>query len=369
MSAPAASDLIVHVGTFTRMPPHPRGKAEGIAILRLNPATGQLAPVTTITGVDNPSFLALDPGRRFLYAVNAVPEDEGRPGGSVSAFAVDQTSGNLTYLNRQPSHGAGPCHVAVDPSGRWVYVANYGGGSVAMLPVEADGRLGPASDWHQHRGSSLHPERQTSPHAHSFTIDPAGRFGLVCDLGLDQVLIYRLDRDQGRLVPNTPPAATVPAGGGPRHLAFHPHRPTVYILNEIGSSITTAAYDAEQGRLEPGETGSTLPTDYRGENACADIHVHPSGRFVYASNRGHDSLAIFAVDAAGRLTPIGHQSTLGRIPRNFALDAAGRFLFVANQESDTVITFAIDAATGQLTVVGRPASVTSPVCLKFAGAV
>ena len=365
MSSPATAPIFAYIGTFTRMPPNARGNAEGIGICRLDPATGALTPLGQEPGVHSPSYLALHPTRPLLYAVNAVPEIDGQPGGGVSAFAIDPASGDLTLLNRQSSHGAGPAYVSVDATGRWVFAANYGGGSIAILPILEDGRLGPASDVVQHEGSSVNPERQEGPHAHSIILDPGNRFALVCDLGLDMVLVYRLDPEAGRLVPNDPPGVAVAPGAGPRHLDFHPSGRFVYVINEIASTLGAYAWDAERGVLEEIETRSTLPEDFSGRNSTADIHVHPNGRFVYGSNRGHNSLAIFAIDeATGRLTYVGHESTQGETPRNFTLDPTGDFLYAANQDSDTIVTFRVDAATGRLSSTGQVAQVATPVCVK-----
>ena len=366
MSSGSSAGSIVYVGTFTGMEPHGRGRAEGIYVGRMDPDSGALTLVHTVPGVDNPSFLALHPQQPYLYAVNAVPEHDGQPGGTVSAFAIDPATGALTYLNRQSSHGAGPCHVSVDHTGRWALVANYGGGSIAMLPIQDGGRLGPATDAVQHHGASVTPQRQAAPHAHSINLDPTGQFALVADLGLDQVLIYRLDRTAGKLVPNDPPAVAVAPGAGPRHLAFHPNGRYAYVINEINSTLTAFAYDGSSGRLNELQTESTLPPDFSGENSCAEVRVAPSGRFVYGSNRGHDSIVIFAVDeATGRLSYVGHESSGGRTPRNFVIDPTGAFLLAANQDSDTVVTFRIDQPTGRLSPTGQVAAVPAPVCLRF----
>jgi 6-phosphogluconolactonase len=365
MTASIEAPIYAYIGTFTRMPPHPRGGAEGIHVCRLDSATGAFTLLQEVTGVDSPSFVALHPNGGFLYAVNAVPEHDGRPGGSVSAFAIDPATGHLTPLNRQPAHGAGPCHVSVDPSGRWALAASYGSGSVVVLPIRSDGSLGPASDVVQHAGASVH-ERQQGPHAHSLTLDPAGRFALVCDLGLDQVLVYRLDAERGRLIANEPPCARTAPGAGPRHLDFHPTGRFVYVLGEITSTLTAYAYDGAAGTLRELQSLSTLPAGWSGQNSTADVHVHPNGRFVYASNRGHDSLAIFAIDpAAGTLSPLGHESTRGRTPRNFAIDRGGAFLFAANQDSDTIVTFALDGETGRLAPAGPVIELATPVCIRL----
>jgi 6-phosphogluconolactonase len=332
----------------------------------MDPVSGALTLVHTVADVPNPSFLALHPSRRYLYAVNAVPEIDGHPGGAVSAFAIDPATGALTFLNRQSSHGAGPCHVSVEHTGRFVLAANYGGGSVVMFPVQSDGSLAAASDFVQHTGSSVNPRRQEGPHAHSITPDPANRFALACDLGLDNVLVYRLDLEAGRLIPNDPPFVRTHPGAGPRHLDFHPNGRYVYVINELDSTLTVFTYDAERGVLEEIQTISTLPEDFAGQNTCADVHVHPAGRFVYGSNRGHDSIAIFRVDeGTGRLDAVGHVPTQGQTPRNFAIDPSGTFLYAANQQSDTIVAFRIDQGMGQLAPTGHVLSIPTPVCVKF----
>lgn len=356
-----------YVGTLTRMPPHARGHAEGIAVLRRD-APGALVAVAVQPGVDSPSFLTLHPTRPLLYSVNAVPEHDGRPGGSVSAFAIDPVTGRLTFLNRQPSYGAGPAHIAVDRGGRWVFVANYGGGSVAMLPIGGDGRVGPATSVIQHEGSSANPERQAGPHAHSITLTPDDRYALVCDLGIDRVLVYRIDHTAGQLVPNDPPGVAAHPGAGPRHLDLHPNGRTVYVINELGSTIAVYDFDAARGILTERQVVSTLPEDFSGTNSTADIHVSPDGHFVYGSNRGHDSLASFAVDAAtGDLTPRGHVSTGGRTPRHFVFDPTGTIVYALNQDTDTIVSFAYDPASGALTPTGQVLATLSPVCLRFRG--
>ncbi|HET8631087.1 MAG TPA: lactonase family protein [Thermomicrobiales bacterium] len=354
----------VYVGTYTAAEPYARGRAEGIYAYRLDPDSGALTRAFTLPGVVNPSYLAVAPDGRALYAVNEAPEFEGQAGGGVSAFARDPASGRLTALDRQPSHGTDPCYVSVDHSGRVALVANYTSGSVAAYPLGADRGLGAATSVHQHAGSGPNPKRQAGPHAHSIQPDPTNRFALAADLGLDRVLVYRLDPARGTLEPDDPPAAALPPGSGPRHLAFHPDGRHVYVIGELDSTLTACIWDAERGTLEPFQTVSTLPAGFAGVNSCADVHVAPSGRFVYGSNRGHDSVAVFAVDqATGALEPAGHTPTGGRTPRNFAITPSGAFLLAANQDTDSVVTFRLDGATGQLASTGQVTSVPSPVCL------
>jgi 6-phosphogluconolactonase len=357
----------VYIGTYTNALPHVAGKGEGIYVFDFDAQTGALRPLTVAAGVVNPSFVALDPRRRYLYAVNETKEWEGQPGGGVSAFAIDPRSGGLTFLNRQSSHGADPCHLTVDATGACVIVANHENGSVAAYPIQVDGSLGPAGDVIQHVGSSAHPVHQRGPHAHSVNVDPTNRFAVVCDKGIDKVMVYHLDARQAKLVPNDPPSASVQPGSAPRHLAFHPSRPYAFVINEIASTLAAFAFDEASGAIREVNTVSTLPTGYSGRNSTADVHVHPNGKFVYGSNRGHDSIAIFAVDVAtGKISPIGHQSTQGAVPRNFNLDPTGRLLLAANQNSDTIVAFAVDPTNGTLTPTGAVTSVPTPVCIQFA---
>lgn len=366
MSGKSAGTLMF-VGTYTRRLPHVEAQAEGIYACRVDPATGVVTLVATTTGVVNPSYLTLSPDLRFLYAVNEVEETDGQPTGGVSAFSVDLESAALTALNRQPSHGTAPCHIAVDKTGRYALVANYGSGSVACIPIGPDGSLGAASDVHQHAGSSANPERQQGPHAHSINVDPRNGYALVCDLGLDRVLSYRLDLERGKLVPAARPHASVAPGSGPRHFDFHPSGRYAYAINELSSTMTAFAYDAPAGSLEELQTLSTLPAGFQERSHCADVRVHPSGRFVYGSNRGHDSIAMYAIDqATGTLSFLGAEPTGGRTPRGFAIDPSGAFLLAANQNTGTIVTFRIDQATGRLESTGHVADVPTPVCIKFA---
>jgi 6-phosphogluconolactonase len=290
----------------------------------------------------------------------------GKKTGGVIAFAVNPRTGGLKRLNEQPSHGAGPCHLVVDKTGKNVLVANYDGGTVAVLPIDEQGRLKPASSAIAHHGKSVNPERQQEPHAHSINLDAGNQFAFAADLGLDKILVYRFDPAAGTLTPNAPPAATVAPGSGPRHFAFHPSGRFAYVINELGSTITVFWYDAETGVLSTIQTISTVPRDFKGTNYPAEVVVHPSGKFVYGSNRGHDSIAIFSVDAAtGRLTPQGHEPTQGKNPRNFAVDPTGNFLLAANQDSDTVVVFRLDPATGRLKPTGQTLKIHKPVCIKY----
>ncbi|HEY8506629.1 MAG TPA: lactonase family protein, partial [Gemmataceae bacterium] len=333
----------VYIGTYTG------GDSKGIYLLELDAATGKLTEKGLAGEAVNPSFLAIHPNRRFLYAVGEVNQLGGKRTGGVSAFAIDPGSGKLKLLNQQPSRGAGPCHIVTDHRGTNVLVANYGGGSVACLPVRDSGEVGEATAFVQHEGSSVNKRRQEGPHAHSINLDAAGRFAFVADLGLDKVLIYRFDPAKGTLTPNDPPSAQVEPGSGPRHFAFHPSGKFAYLINELTSTVTAFTYDAQSGALKPVQTISTLPEDFKGSNTTAEVQVHPSGKFVYGSNRGHDSIAMFAVDEkTGRLTFLGCEPTRGKTPRNFGIDPSGRILLAANQDSGNVVAFKIDAESGRL---------------------
>ncbi len=364
-NAPLATELggeqlLVFIGTYTR------GKSEGIYILRMDLATGELTRTGVVSGVVNPSFIAVHPNRRFLYAVNEVGNFAGKNSGSVSAFAIQPETGHLTLLNRQPSGGGSPCHLVVDATGQNVLVANYGGGSVAVLPVGKDGRLGEATAFVQHEGSSVNSRRQSGPHAHSINVDPTGRFAVAADLGLDKVLVYRLDAARGALTPNEPAAASVKPGGWPRHFAFHPGGRYAYVINEMVSTVTAFSFDPVRGVLDSLQTISTLPAGVNAKNSTAEVQVAPSGRFLYGSNRGHHSIVVFAIDAdAGTLTHVENEPTQGETPRNFGIDPTGSYLLAANQSSDTVVVFRIDSATGQLEPTGHVAQVPTPVCVKF----
>jgi len=357
---PKSGTLRVYVGTYTW------AKSKGIYLLRMDLATGALSKPEIAAEATNPTFLAIHPSRRFLYAVGEIGNFAGSRNGSVSAFAIDPESGKLAPLNQQPSGGSGPCHVTVDKGGKNVLVANYSAGSVAVLPIGDDGKLAPPSDIIQHKGSGPNPKRQEGPHAHSINLDPAGRFAFACDLGLDKVMVYQLDPAKGKLTPNDPPAAKVAPGAGPRHLAFHPNGHFAYVINEMASTITAFAYDADRGVLSEVQTVSALPAGFTGENTTAEVQVHPSGRFLYGSNRGHNSIAMFTIDTeTGRLTAAGHQPTQGKNPRNFGIDPTGAYLVAANQDTNNLVVFRIDPKTGGLEPTGSTADVPLPVCVKF----
>jgi 6-phosphogluconolactonase len=361
MHSPNKNDSIIFVGTYTE----PEGsESEGIYVYQMDASSGQLNFAGAIKGVINPSFLDIHPHQNFLYVVNEVDHLDGKAVGGVSAFSINPNSGELTLLNRQSSHGAHPCYVSVEQTGRFVLVANYTSGSVAMYPIQTDGSLAAATDVIQHTGSSIHPTRQTGPHAHCILPDPTNRFIIAVDLGLDKLLIYQMDLEQGKL--HLHGETKIHAGAGPRHLTFHPNRQFAYLINELDATVNAYRYDSETGKFEELQTIPALPEDFNGENLCADIHVTPDGDYLYTSNRGHDSIVCFLINQiTGGLTYVNHTSTRGREPRNFAIDPSGSFLIAANQKTDRIVTFKIDPSSGQLIDTGYHVEVSMPVCVKF----
>jgi 6-phosphogluconolactonase len=357
-----SSPYLVYVGTYTT-----KQTSKGIYAYRFDSTTGQLTSIGLAAESTDPSFVAVHPNGKYLYAVNEVGDFNGMKSGAVSSFAIDRKSGTLKQLNQVSTHGAGPCFVSLDKTGRFVLVANYDGGSVATFAIQDDGSLSLVKGFVQHSGSGADKERQEGPHAHWIGVSPDNRFALVADLGLDDVMVYKFDDARGGLTPNTPPYAEVKPGLGPRHLAFHPNGKFVYLLTEMGSSVTTFGYSAQKGSLSALQTVPALPKDYSGVREAAEIVVHPSGKFVYASNRGTaNSIAAYKIDASkGTLTPAGLFSTKGQIPRNFTIDPTGQFLLAANEDSGNIVVFKIDAATGALTPTGQVEEVPSPVCITF----
>ncbi len=365
---PAGRGALVYVGTYTEAAS--KGRAEGIYVYQLNPATGGITRVQTVAGVVNPSFLTFDRSRRYLYSVNETTK------GRATAFAVDPASGALTPLNTQSTGGADPCHLSVDPTNQYLMVANYSTGDFTVLPLGSDGKLGIVTDRFEDAGAGVNAARQEAPHAHMVTPDPGGNYVLGVDLGIDRVNVFRLNTTTGKLIANAVPTriGDIPVigvqtkpGAGPRHLAFHPNGKFVYVIAELDSTIGTYGYDGNRGTLTPVSTVSTLPAGFTGTSTCAEIAVHPNGKFVYGSNRGHDSIAVFAVDpATGALTPVSYEPTRGKTPRNFALDPTGAFLLAANQDSDTIVSFSVNPTTGTLTATGQVAQVPTPVCMIFA---
>lgn len=364
-SAKHNSKYFVYIGTYTQ-----EGSAsKGIYAYRFDSATAQLTAIGLAAEAVNPSFLAVHPNQRFVYAVNEVSDYKGEKSGAVSAFSINRATGKLTLLNQVASKGAGPCYITVDKSGKFVLVANYDGGSVAVFPILADGHLGEISSFVQHSGHGTDPQRQEGPHAHSIDMSPDNRFAIVDDLGLDETLVYGFDSTQGSLANDASSDATTAKaapGAGPRHFAFHPNGKFGYVINEMQSSVTALAYDATDGALHPLQTVPTLPKDFAKENTAAEIEVHPSGKFLYASNRGHDSIAVFAIDEhKGTLTSVEYVPTKGASPRSFEIAPGGSLLFAANEKSNNIVLFRINTQTGRLTPRGKVLQVSQPVCVKF----
>lgn len=350
-------NLRVYVGAYTSDFGTVSGKGRGIALYDLDPIFGSMTKLSEVAA-ENPSYLALHPTGRFLYATNEEAHASSSPDNAISAFAI-AADGHLTPLNQQPSLGGAPCFVAVTPDGRFVLTANYVGGNVVMYPIAADGRLAAPSDNVHHGGT-----RDRVAHAHSINIAPGGRYALACDLGLDQIFVYEIDLAHGKLPLHA--VIDLPPGSGPRHLTFHPDGRTAYVINELNATMAVLMWDGMTGALAVTQIISTIPADYAGISWAADVHVHPNGRFVYGSNRTHDSIVIYAVDRArGRLTLVGHEGTRGQTPRNLALAPDGELLLAANQDSGTVVVFQIDGTTGRLIHLATN-DIPTPVCLKFA---
>jgi 6-phosphogluconolactonase len=351
---------LAYIGTYTT-----DGRSEGIYILRVHPETGALRVQGVAARTTSPSYLALHRNGRVLYAVNEVSEFLGQPSGGVSAFRVDRATGRLSLINQQASQGKAPCYVSLDGTGRFVLVANYVGGSVATLPVRRDGGVEVARSVIEHEGSGPNPTRQTGPHAHCILADRGNRHVLVVDLGIDAVVTYRLDIRTGKLTPASSGAALKP-GAGPRHLVFHVNLPFAFVANELDSTVTAFRYDRDRGALDEVQTTTASPGGTVPNNHPADLHIGPSGRYLYLSNRGDDTIAVFAIDATtGRLTPTQQIACGGHWPRNFALDPTGRFLLVANQRSDSIVAFRVDPDSGHLTPTEHRVELPVPVCIRF----
>lgn len=352
----ASLQNLLYVGTFTD-----KG-SEGIYTFRFDPLNGKLAYITEATGVKDPSYVALGPNHT-LYAINAIYEFQDQPTGSVSAFSIDPHTGGLTLINQQSSQGKRPAFIWVESSQRYVLVANFGEGSVAIYSIKEDGGIGEATDVVQHKGKSVH-SRQNGPHAHSIVTDPTNHYALSADLGTDTIYVYRMDLTQGRLHHHSQVKAE--PGAGPRHICFHPNQKHLFVTNEINATITTYEWRAHKGFLYELNTVSTLPQDFQGENTTSDVHVSRCGRFVYASNRGHNSIVAYLFNEyTSEMECIGHQSTEGIGPRSFVIDPSGKYLLVANQDSNTIVTFGINADTGKLIPTENVIKVPTPVCLKF----
>lgn len=351
----ATREWIVYVGTYNRQ------NSKGIYAYRFTPSDGKLTPLGLAVETANASFLAVHPNQRFLYAVGE------NNSGTVSSFAIDGAEGKLRLLNTVSTRGSGPCHLAFDRTGRWIFVANYTSGSIASFPVRNDGTLGEAAVSIQHSGSSVDRQRQNGPHAHSVNISPDNRFLVVTDLGLDQVLVYRFDAIAGSLAPNTPPFVKMEPGAGPRHLTFSPDGRFGWVLNEITATVTSMSYDKTSGAFAVKQSISALPPDFSGARSGAEILIHPNGRFLYTSIRGHDTIASFSVDSqSGLVTPAAWIPTRGKTPRNFAIEPDGNYLLAANQDSNSIAVYRLDTETGGLSPVGEVLGTPVPVSIVFA---
>jgi 6-phosphogluconolactonase len=354
--------MILYIGTYTNS-----GKSEGIYVHEFDTKTGKLTPLHIVKNVLEPSFLVISKDRKNLYAVNELVEYEGKKSGAVSAFSIG-ADGNLQFLNKQPSLGGAPCYISLTENKKFVLVANYVGGNVAVLPIEKDGSLGASVDLVQHTGFGPNKDRQEAAHAHSINLVIPNRLACAADLGIDKVMIYQFDDDTGKLTPNkTQPFYQTKAGAGPRHFTFHQNGKFAFVINELDLTITSLAFDKNLGTLTEIQTVPTLPADAKREGAsCADIHVSPDGKFLYGSNRGHNSIVCYQIDEkTGNLKYVQNSSTQGDKPRNFAIEPNGNFLLVANQNSDSIVVFRIDQKTGKLQPTGYKADVPVPVCLKF----
>ena len=359
---PAPKRYFAYIGTYTE-----KTKSKGIYAFRFDDTSGKLSFIGVAAETLNPSFLAVHPNGKHLYAVNELGKFNGEESGAVSAFSIDRKSGKLKLLNQVSSRGAGPCHISLDKTGKYVLVANYDSGTVAVFPVQSDGQLGKYTGYEKHMGSSVNKERQEGPHAHWIATSPDNRFLLTADLGIDKILISQFHLADGAFTPNKPNSGVrLKSGAGPRHAAFSPSGKFFYVASELNSTVTAYSYGAKDGTLHELQTVSTLPKDFSGANDVAEVAVHPSGKFLYVSNRGRDSIAVFAIDALkGKLTSVADIATQGKTPRNFAIDPTGKYLLAANQGSNDIVVFKIDPATGGLTLTGQVIDVPAPVNIAF----
>jgi 6-phosphogluconolactonase len=358
---PTAADGLecLFVGTYTEPIPFPSSRGHGIYVFCVDKCTGALIAEQVVTG-RNPSYLAVHPDGRHLYAVSEVED------GRVSAFSIDDTSGRLSYLNEVATRGSGPAQLSVDPTGRYVMVANYESGHWTVIGTASDGRLGSLTHLARETGYGPNPVRQRGPHAHMILSDPAGRHVLGCDLGLDRVMIWRLDDTSGSLISADPPSWQLDSGSGPRQVAYHPALSCVYVIKELNSTVTVFAYEETRGTLTAIQAVSTLPDDFTGASTAAHLMVHPSGKFLYASNRGHDSIATYSIDGTtGRLALVGHAPSGGRTPRSFTINSSGTLMYVANQDSDTIATLRIDQVNGALSQTNAALPTPSPACVVY----
>jgi len=361
--APAHGKYLFFVGTYTQ----DASTSKGIYAYRYDAANHEITDLGVAAETTNPSFVALSPNGKHLYAVNELQNYKGPNSGGVSAFSVDSSTGKLTFLNEVPSRGADPCYITVDKTGKWVLVANYTGGSVAVFPVLADGKIGEAQTFVQHTGHGADPKRQEGPHAHSINLSSDNRFAYVDDLGLDKLLIYKFDTARGTLTPSDPAYVKLDPGSGPRHFSLAPSGKFAYVVSEMKGTVTVFSIDPSTGTPHTLQTVSTLPEGFKGDIEDAEVEILPSGKFLYASNRGDgNSIAVFAIDSAkGTLTSVEYVPTQGKTPRSFEIDPRGTLLFAQNQQSNNIVIFRIDQQTGKLTPTGKVLDVPSPVDMKF----
>ena len=355
-----AANMLVFFGT------HRSGPSLGFSLAHFNPITGALSQPEFLQEAEAPAFFVIHPDGKHLYTCNSMDSYQGKPGGAVSAYTIEPKTGNLALLNRKPTGGGEPSYISLDHTGRYALVANYNGGSVCVYAIQPDGGFGERTAFIQHTGSSTHPQRQKHAYAHSIIVDPGNRFALAADLGADKVFVYRFNAKDGSLVPNDPPSVSLKPGSGPRHIKFHPNGKFVYAINELSSTVTGFNWNSLTGSLTEFQSLSTLPADFNGFNTCAEIEVHPNGKFLYGTNRGHDSIAVFGIDAVtGRLTPVEHVPTRGKMPRNFAFDPTGKWILLSNHDSNNSVVFRVDDRTGMLTQTGKPVEVPDPFCERF----
>jgi 6-phosphogluconolactonase len=352
----SAADPLVFVTAFAP------GEKGGIHAYTFDLNEGTLQPLHRTGGVENPFFLAVSPDRRFLYSIHA-KEFGGKENEHVAAFELVGRTGELKLLNRQSSMGTASCYLEVDQTGRMLVVANYSSGSVASLPIKADGSLGEHVSFFHHKGSSVNPDRQKEPHAHCIVVSPDNKFAFAADLGIDQILCYQLDPPVAKLTPNKVPFAKAPAGAGPRHLTFHPSGKRAYVINELANSVSVFDYDAAAGTLTERQTISTLPADFKGTSYCADVKITPDGRYLYGTNRGHDSIACYRINDDGRLSLIAIEPSRGKGPQNLAITPDGKWLLCANMPGNNIAVFRLDPKTGGLKSTGEPVKQTSPSCI------
>ncbi|HUJ10753.1 MAG TPA: lactonase family protein [Verrucomicrobiae bacterium] len=353
-----AADMYVYFGT------HASGPGKGFSLAHFDTDTGKLTEPKFLIEDTMPAYFVIAPDGRHLYTCNSTNTLRGE--GWISAYAIDPKTGQLTLLNREDSGGANPSYICLDKTGRFALVANYQGGNVTVTAINPDGSFGDRIAYNQHTGRSVNPQRQTRPYAHSIIVDPSNRFALSADLGADKLYVYRFDDRDGSLTPNKPPFVRVKPGSGPRHVRFHPNGRWVYLINEMASTVTGFNWNGKKGMLKEFQTISTLPSGYKGVNTAAELQIHPNGRFLYASNRGDDSLAVFAINQkTGKLTSVEHVSTQGKMPRNFTFDPTGRWILCTNHDSNNAVVFRVDGATGKLTPVGSPIEVPLPFCERF----